>query len=87
MQAEAEDDADVAEPLYMIENAKYDVVNSKYAMSTICNVVMNVVVLEPELVAKDETFLHMLKFITNALPSLDNAGKGGNRRLTKRRQS
>ena len=49
-QAAAEDAVDVAEPSFMIDNSKFEMVNSKYAMTTICNVLMNLTVLEPEFV-------------------------------------
>ena len=62
---------DVAEPLYMIDNAKFDLVNSKYALTTICNVLMNLVVLEAKFVDEENIFFHMLKFLINTLPSLD----------------
>ena len=57
----------------MIDNARYDAANSKYAMATLCNTLMNIIVLEPELVSTDAAFAHLLKFITNALPTLDNS--------------
>merc|ERR1712211_117379 len=66
-QAEAEDDADVAEPFYMI--------NSKYAMTTICNILMNLVVLENKFVEEAHIFFHLLKFIMNTLPSSENNGE------------
>jgi len=74
-QAEAEDDADVAEPFYMIDNAKFEMVNSKYAMTTICNILMNLVVLENKFVEEAHIFFHLLKFIMNTLPSLENNGE------------
>jgi len=74
-QAEAEDDADVAEPFYMIDNAKFEMVNSKYAMTTICNILMNLVVLENKFVEDAHIFFHLLKFIMNTLPSLENNGE------------
>merc|ERR1711997_20410 len=70
--AEAEDDADVAEPFYMIDNAKFEMVNSKFAMTTICNILMNLVVLENNFVEEAHIFFHLLKFIMNTLPSLEN---------------
>lgn len=73
-QEKGEDSVDVAEPLYMIDNAKFDLVNSKYALTTICNVLMNLVVLEPVFVDEQPIFFHMLKFIINTLPSLDTTG-------------
>jgi len=73
-QAEAEDDADVAEPFYMIDNAKFEMINSKYAMTTICNILMNLVVLENKFVEEAHIFFHLLKFIMNTLPSLENNG-------------
>jgi len=74
-QAEAEDDADVAEPFYMIDNAKFEMVNSKYAMTTICNIFMNLVVLEAKFVDEAHIFFHLLKFIMNTLPTIDNKGE------------
>jgi len=74
-QVEAEDSADVAEPFYMIDNAKFEMVNSKYAMTTICNILMNLVVLETKVVEDDQIFFHLLKFIMNTLPSLENNGE------------
>jgi len=74
-QAEAEDDADVAEPFYLIDNAKFEMVNSKYAMTTICNILMNLVVLENNFVEEAHIFFHLLKFIMNTLPSLENNGE------------
>jgi len=74
-QAEAEDDADVAEPFYMIDNAKFEMVNSKYAMTTICNILMNLIVLETKAIEEDQIFFHLLKFVMNTLPSLENNGE------------
>ena len=71
-QAAAEDDVDVAEPLFMIDNSKFEMVNSRYAMTTICNVLMNITVLEPQYVNETPIFFHILKFIMNSLPTLDN---------------
>ena len=78
LKAEAEDDADVAEPFYMIDNAKFEMVNSKYAMTTICNILMNLVVLENKFVEEAHIFFHLLKFIMDTLPSLENNGEVGN---------
>jgi len=69
-QAAAEDAVDVAEPSFMIDNSKFEMVNSKYAMTTICNVLMNLTVLEPEFVKSSPIFFHILKFIMNSLPTL-----------------
>ena len=74
-QAEAEDSADVAEPLYMIDNARFDLVNSKFALASIANIFMNVTVLEPKFVDDNAVFFHLLKFIMNTLPTLENSGK------------
>jgi len=74
-QAEAEDDADVAEPFYIIDNAKFEMINSKYAMTTICNILMNLIVLENKVVEDAHIFYHLLKFIMNTLPSLENNGE------------
>ena len=75
IKAAAEDDVDVAEPLFMIDNSKFEMVNSRYAMTTICNVLMNLTVLEPQFVNETPIFFHILKFIMNSLPTLDNNGK------------
>jgi len=74
-QVEAEDNADVAEPYYMIDNAKFEMVNSKYAMTTICNILMNLIVLETKAIEEDQIFFHLLKFVMNTLPSLENNGE------------
>merc|ERR1712045_797852 len=50
-------------------------VNSKYAMTTICNILMNLVVLENKVVEDAHIFFHLLKFIMNTLPSLENNGE------------
>jgi hypothetical protein len=50
-------------------------VNSKYAMTSISNILMNLIVLEPEFVEESVTFFHILKFIMNSLPLLVNDGK------------
>lgn len=50
-------------------------VNSKYAMTTICNILMNLVVLENKVVEEAHIFYHLLKFIMNTLPSLENNGE------------
>ena len=59
----------------MIDNSKFEMVNSRYAMTTICNVLMNITVLEPQYVNDTPIFFHILKFIMNSLPTLDNNGK------------
>ena len=59
----------------MIDNSKFEMVNSRYAMTTICNVLMNITVLEPQYVNETPIFFHILKFIMNSLPTLDNNGK------------
>ena len=64
-----------SEPAYTVDNARFDLVNSKYAICTICNVLMNLVVLEPKLVKEDDLFFTLLKFIMGSLPSLTNSGK------------
>ena len=69
------DDVDLAEPLYMIDNARFDMVNSKYALTSICNVLMNITVLETSFVDKTPIFYHILGFIMNTLPKLSNSGK------------
>ena len=73
-QAAAEDDVDLVEPLYMIDNSRFDMVNSKYALTSICNVFMNITVLEREFVSRTPLFFHVLKFIMNSLPKLENSG-------------
>ena len=65
----------MAEPFYIIDNAKFEMVNSKYAMTTICNILMNLVVLENKVVEDAHIFYHLLKFIMNTLPSLENNGE------------
>ena len=65
----------MAEPFYIIDNAKFEMVNSKYAMTTICNILMNLVVLENKVVEEAHIFYHLLKFIMNTLPSLENNGE------------
>ena len=50
-------------------------VNSKYAMTTICNILMNLVVLENKVVEEAHIFYHLLKFIMNTLPSIENNGE------------
>ena len=74
IQAAAEDAVDVAEPLFMIDNSKFEMINSRYAMTTICNVLMNLTVLEPQFINNTPIFFHILKFIINSLPTLDNNG-------------
>ena len=64
----------------MIDNSKFEMVNSRYAMTTICNVLMNITVLEPQYVNETPIFFHILKFIMNSLPTLDNNGKLGDYR-------
>ena len=59
----------------MIDNAKFVMVSSKYALVSISNVLMNVTVLEPKFVAETPIFFHVLKFIMTTLPSLENQGK------------
>lgn len=65
---------DLAEPIYMIDNARFDMVNSKYALTSICNIFMNITVLEPKFVDKNSIFLHLFKFVMNVLPKLQNSG-------------
>ena len=74
IQAAAEDAVDVAEPLFMIDNSKFEMINSRYAMTTICNVLMILTVLEPQFINNTPIFFHILKFIINSLPTLDNNG-------------
>ena len=72
----------MAEPFYIIDNAKFEMVNSKYAMTTICNILMNLVVLENKVVEDAHIFYHLLKFIMNTLPSLENNGEVGRYRVS-----
>ena len=65
---------EVAEPLFMMDNSTFEMANSKFAMVTICNVLMNVTVLEPGFVEETGIFFHLLKFIMNSLPTLQNTG-------------
>lgn len=65
----------VSEPLLMIDTSRFEMVNSKYAMTSISNILMNLIVLEPEFVEESVTFFHILKFIMNSLPLLVNDGK------------
>ena len=47
-----------------------------YALVTACNVLMNLVVLEPQLIqSKDSAADRTLKFIVKNLPNLTNAGQ------------
>ena len=47
-----------------------------YALVTACNVLMNLVVLEPQLIqSKDSAADRTLKFIVKNLPNLTNAGE------------
>jgi len=65
---------DSSEPAYAVDNARFEATSSRYALVTACNVLMNVVVLEPELIRSskdDRTF----KFIVKNLPNLTNAGE------------
>ena len=64
-----------SEPLFMIDNSKFEMVNSKYAMTSICNILMNLTVLEPQFVEDSPIFFQLLKFIMNSLPTLVNDGK------------
>lgn len=56
-------------------------VSSKYALTSICNILMNVTVLEPKLVADEQIFFHVLKFVMNNLPSVENKGNCEDTRL------
>ena len=58
----------------MLESSKFEMTNSKYAMVTICNVLMNITVLEPGFVEECPIFFHLLKFIMTSLPTLQNSG-------------
>ena len=58
----------------MLESSNFEMTNSKYAMVTICNVLMNITVLEPGFVEDSTIFFQLLKFIMNSLPTLQNAG-------------
>jgi hypothetical protein len=59
----------------MIDNSRFEMVNSKYAMTSICNILMNLTVLEPQFVEESPIFFQLLKFIMNSLPTLVNDGK------------
>lgn len=52
--------------LHLVEEMK----NSRSAMVSICNVLMNITVLEAKLVEESPTFISLLKFIFNNLPEL-----------------
>ena len=65
----------VSEPLFMLDNSRFEMVNSRYAMTSICNILMNLTVLEPQFVAVSQVFFHLLKFIMNSLPTLVNDGE------------
>lgn len=58
-----------------MDNVRFDCVNSRYALVNVCNVIMNVVVLEPKLVATNEAITDVFKWIVRTLPTLTNAGK------------
>ena len=64
----------MSEPKFMLESSNFEMVNSKYAMVTICNVLMNITVLEPGFVEETSIFFHLLKFLMNSLPTLQNTG-------------
>ena len=64
----------VEEPKFMLESSNFEMVNSKFAMVTICNVLMNITVLEPGFVEDTPIFFNLLKFIMNSLPTLQNTG-------------
>jgi len=65
----------VEEPKFMLESSNFEMVNSKFAMVTICNVLMNITVLEPGFVEDTPIFFNLLKFIMNSLPTLQNTGE------------
>ena len=44
-------------------------------MTSICNILMNLTVLEPQFVSVSQVFFHLLKFIMNSLPTLVNDGE------------
>ena len=62
------------EPSFMRDCSTFELTNSKFAMVTICNVLMNVTVLEPDFVGETQLFFQLLKFIMNSLPTLENSG-------------
>ena len=66
---------DLTEPKFMRDCSTFEMTNSKFAMVTICNVLMNVTVLEPGFVEETQLFFNLLKFIMNSLPTLENSGK------------
>ena len=62
------------EPSFMRDCSTFEMTNSKFAMVTICNVLMNVTVLEPGFVEETPLFFNLLKFIMNSVPTLENSG-------------
>ena len=58
-----------------MDNARFEATSSRYALVTACNVLMNVVVLEPKLIQDDAAADRTFKFIVRNLPSLTNAGE------------
>lgn len=68
------DKNDASEPKFMLESSNFEMVNSKFAMVTISNVLMNITVLEHKFVEDTPVFFHLLKFVMNSLPTLQNAG-------------
>jgi len=73
----------VSEPLFMLDYSRFEMVNSRYAMTSICNILMNLTVLEPQFVAESQVFFQLLKFIMNSLPTLVNDGKPQKMYLTR----
>ena len=63
------------EPSFMRDCSTFELTNSKFAMVTICNVLMNVTVLEPGFVEETPLFFSLLKFVMNSLPNLENSGE------------
>ena len=47
---------------FYLDNAKFEMVNSKYAMTTICNILMNLIVLETK-VESTVTILESWKWV------------------------
>ena len=62
---------EISIPQFMIDHAKHEMTNSKYAMTTLCNIFMNICVLEPKFVNRTPLFFLMLKFIMNVIPILN----------------
>ncbi len=73
-----DDDEISLDPTYLLDNVRFDSVNSRYALVNVCNVIMNVVVLEPKAIAADADVTAVFNWIVRTLPTLKNAGKFSN---------